>query len=413
VLQDAGVKTSIVALDACRSLPVGKGNLSNGLSIPATNPAGTFTMYATRAGKVAKENSNGRNSYFTQELKKYLPLPNLTLNQIHYRTRLGVKTATKDEQEPGVANELDGDFVFLLQELPPDPEKEAQRRRLAELEAENARLREAALKNNTTPPDNTRVTPPSGDLPPFMTMVKVQGGTFKRDGYDITVSTFTMGKHEVTVEQFAQFVAATNYKTDAEKGDGSFIVIKGNWKKQAGINWRHDEEGKTRPSKQYNHPVIHVSWNDAVAFCDWLSKKEAKEYRLPTEAEWEYAAGGGNSDRTVWAGTNGEATLSKYGNIDGKADGYEYTSPVGIFTANRLGLHDLSGNVWEWCSDSYGDYPKQSETNPQGPSSGTNRVLRGGSWDFTPDFARVADRGFNTPDSRGGNAGFRVVSPSQ
>ena len=445
VLQDAGVKTSIVALDACRSLPVGKGNLSNGLVIPATNPAGTFTMYATRAGKIAKENLNGRNSYFTQELKKYLPQPNLTLNDIHYKTRQGVKVATQNGQEPGVSNELDGEFTFLLKELPPpvDPEKEAMRAEIERLKAE----REAALKNTTTPADNTRVTPPTGtpartgvDLP-FMDMAFVKGGTFKMGSNDesadekpvhnVTVSSFMMGKYEVTVGQFAAFVAATNYQTDAEKGDGSYAYINGTWQKKAGINWRHDEEGNERPTSQYTYPVVHVSHNDAVAFCDWLSKKEGKTYRLPTESEWEYAAGGsshtkyswGNSETSGVSGNVADETAKKkysgWSTFSGYTDGYVYAAPVGKFAANTFGLYDMSGNVWEWCSDWYADnwyaQPAASKPNPENQTHGskTFRVLRGGSWHYPPDYARVADRGNYAPDLRSCFVGFRVVSPSQ
>ena len=150
-----------------------------------------------------------------------------------------------------------------------------------------------------------------------------------------------------------------------------------------------------------------------MAFCEWLSRKEGKVYRLPTEAEWEYAAGGGSQNRTAWAGTDSESNVSEYGNIDSKKDSYAYTSPVGIFKANGLGLHDMSGNVWEWCVDWYGDYLKQALTNPTGPATGTYRVLRGGSWNYTPNHARVAYRFTNTPDNRNDNYGFRLVSQSQ
>ncbi|MFN8349488.1 MAG: SUMF1/EgtB/PvdO family nonheme iron enzyme [Spirosomataceae bacterium] len=425
-LQDAGVKTSIVALDACRSLPIGngKGNLPNGLIIPNTNPAGTYTMYATRAGKIAKENLNGRNSYFTQELKKYLPLPNLTLNQIHYQTRRGVKQATKNEQEPGIANELDGEFTFLLKELPPpvDPEKEA-------LKAEIERYKKAQtdLKNA------------KADLPPLMPMVAIPGGTFdmgsnegeedEKPIHTVTVSGFYMGKYEVTVAQFAQFVAATNYQTDAEKAGSSRLWDSGKnvFYDSTGIHWRCGADGSRRPAADYNHPVLHVSYNDAVAFCAWLSKTENKPYRLPTEAEWEYAAGNGpthakyswgNSDTSGQEGNVADESFKKkfnYQIFTGYTDGYIYTAPVGSFKPNKLGLHDMTGNVFEWCSDWYDKsyYAVSSSSNPTGPTTGTYRVLRGGSWYSTPYYARVAFRNNSAPDHRNYGVGFRVVSPSQ
>lgn len=150
VLGEARVKTSIIALDACRSLPIGKGGLSSGLSIPRDNPAGTFTMYATEAGKIARENRKGRNSYFTQELLKQLAVPNLDINQIHYNTRTAVKAVTKadtnEEQAPDVADKLDNKLVLLQKDIL-DSEKEAMRVEIERLKAES----EAAKKNAATP----------------------------------------------------------------------------------------------------------------------------------------------------------------------------------------------------------------------------------------------------------------------
>ena len=437
-----GVRNNFLVLDACRNLDkniyscqlFGKtATTAKGLMIPQNQLEGDAIIYATQQGEEADDNVQQRNGLFTQMLLKYLVLPDLSFFEIVSKTteevleeskRRVAKQQMKARQLPAMYGSLGLKFVFV--KSPPKPDQvEAIQRRQAELEAENARLA-AALKNATVQPDNTRVTPPTADLSPFMTMVKVQGGTFKRYGYEITVSTFTMGKYEVTVEQFAAFVAATNYRTDAEKIDGSYIDIdqNGTLKNKAGINWRHDEEGKIRPNNQYNHPVIHVSWNDAVAFCEWLSRKEGKTYRLPTEAEWEYAAGGGSQSRTIWAGTDTESQLAMVGNFcdincnersknSKQNDKYKYTAPVGIFKANGLGLHDLSGNIWEWCNDWYGDYPRQSETNPKGSATGTYRVLRGGSWYNTPSFARVANRLYSPPDYRNNRCGFRVVSPSQ
>lgn len=437
------VRNNFLVLDACRNLDTKivscqliaqtkTAATAKGLVIPQNQLEGDAIVYATQQGEEADDNVQQRNGLFTQMLLKYLVLPDLSFYQIVTKTTKDVleesqrrvaKKLMKARQLPAMYGSLGLEFVFVKTPPKPDP-MEAYQHRQAELEAENARLA-AALKNATVQPDNTRVTPPTADLSPFMTMVKVQGGTFKRYGYEITVSNFTMGKYEVTVEQFATFVAATNYRTDAEKIDGSYIDIdqNGTLKNKAGINWRHDEEGKIRPNNQYNHPVIHVSWNDAVAFCEWLSRKEGKTYRLPTEAEWEYAAGGGSQSRTIWAGTDTESQLAMVGNFcdvncneisknSKQNDKYKYTAPVGIFRANRLGLHDLSGNVLEWCNDWYGDYPKQSATNPKGPATGTHRVLRGGSWGDS-NSPSIADRILLTTVTCCNYVGFRVVSPSQ
>ena len=390
--------TKILMIDACRNNPFrswGRGD-QKGLG-SVTAPDGLIAFFAASPNEEASENPGKRNGLFTQELLAQLKTPNLGFDDLIRNTTNAVKRQNPS-QRPYRVGDLSDVFYFNLQNKIPPPPSDPN-----------------AETNKKIPPSGRSDGSGQGglDLPPFMELVRVAGGTFKREGYDVTVSSFQMGKYEVTVGQFAQFVAETNYKTDAEKGDGSYITKNGSWTKKAGINWRHDETGGIRPSGQYNHPVVHVSHNDAVAFCGWLSKKEGKVYRLPTEAEWEYAAGGGSQNRTAWAGTDSESNVSEYGNIDSKKDSYAYTSPVGIFKANGLGLHDMSGNVWEWCVDWYGDYLKQALTNPTGPATGTYRVLRGGSWNYTPNHARVAYRFTNTPDNRNDNYGFRLVSQSQ
>jgi formylglycine-generating enzyme required for sulfatase activity len=249
-------------------------------------------------------------------------------------------------------------------------------------------------------------------------MVFVQGGTFQMGSesgesnekpvHSVTVSDFYLGKYEVTVAEFKAFIDATNYKTDADKS-GSSVVYTTEWKDQKGVNWKYDTRGNLRPSNEYNHPVLHVSWNDATEYCKWLSQKTGQTYRLPTEAEWEYAAGGGSGPRTKWAGTDEEKSLRRYANYDGNQDGHLLTAPVGSLQANALGLHDMSGNVWEWCGDWYGSYTASAQTDPTGASSGSYRVIRGGSWYVYPQFCRVADRSYGAPGVRLSVVGFRLA----
>jgi formylglycine-generating enzyme required for sulfatase activity len=154
--------------------------------------------------------------------------------------------------------------------------------------------------------------------------------------------------------------------------------------------------------------VEQVSWNDIQSFLKKLNTATGKRFRLPTEAEWEYAARGGNKSRGyTYSGSN---TLSSVGWHVGNSG--SKTHAVGQKQANELGLYDMSGNVWEWCSDWYGRnyYSSSSSNNPKGPSSGSSRVLRGGSWSSSASYCRVADRNNYKPDLRYYNYGFRVVS---
>lgn len=212
----------------------------------------------------------------------------------------------------------------------------------------------------------------------------------------------------MTVAQFKQFIDETNYRTDADKDGGSYFWTGSAWEKRAGVNWKYDSQGTVRPQSDYNHPVIHVSWNDAVEFTKWLSNKSKKKYRLPTEAEWEYAARGGASlgsaTANIYAGSNNIDEVAWYTSNSGSK-----TQPVGRKKANEQGIYDMSGNVWEWCSDWYGNYISGSQTNPQGPSSGSGRVLRGGSWLSDARGCRLSDRNRSSTGYRSNGGGFRLA----
>lgn len=208
---------------------------------------------------------------------------------------------------------------------------------------------------------------------------------------------FHMGIHEVTLGQFRAFVDATKYRTDPEKrgtGEG--------WKNPG---WNADED----------HPVVNVSWNDAVAFCKWLSAKEGKKYRLPTEAEWEYACRAGTKTATHY----GDSLSSTQANFDGNqpynnANAGPYLrrgSKVGSYPANAFGLHDMHGNAWEWCQDFYQPkyYESSPRDDPQGPAAGSSHPIRGGGWFRVGTDCRAAKREAYPPNLNWNNTGFRVV----
>lgn len=164
--------------------------------------------------------------------------------------------------------------------------------------------------------------------------------------------------------------------------------------------------------KGANLPVENVSWNDIQEFLNKLSKKTGKIFNLPTEAQWEYAAGGGANNRTKYAGTNSENSLKDYAWISDNSN--NTTHPVGSKKPNGLGLYDMSGNVWERCSDWYGDnyYANSPQNNPQGVGTGSYRVLRGGGWNGFASDCRVSDRYGFSPDYRNSSFGFRLVRVS-
>ncbi|MBL9124562.1 MAG: SUMF1/EgtB/PvdO family nonheme iron enzyme [Planctomycetaceae bacterium] len=215
---------------------------------------------------------------------------------------------------------------------------------------------------------------------------------------------FYLSAHEVTLADFRQFADAADYRTDAERdprGGWGFAPAATSPAVGPQFTWR--EWGIAQAE---NSPVANVSWNDAQAFCAWLSEKEAVRYRLPTEAEWEYACRAGTTTR--FSSGDSAADVARVANIASTERG---TRPVGSYPANALGLFDMHGNVAEWCSDGYakGFYSSAASQDPQGPAEAQFRVLRGGSWIHPPVRSRCAYRGFDKPEFRSGYLGFRVV----
>ena len=278
-------------------------------------------------------------------------------------------------------------------------------------------------------------------------MARIRGGEYRmgtedRSGFPadgegpvrpVAVDTFRIDIAAVSNAQFAEFIAATGYRTEAEAFGWSYVfhllasdAIKRRtpqrpdatpwWIPVSGAWWATPEGPGSDIDDRLDHPVVHVSWNDALAYCDWAGT------RLPTEAEWEYAARGGLDQRrypwgdkltpkgehrcNIWQGA--------FPQVNTSADGWVGTAPVDAYKPNGYGLYNTAGNVWEWCADwfSPSHHLRADARNPQGPAHGQRRVLRGGSYLCHRSYCnryRVAARSSNTPDSTAGNLGFRCV----
>ena len=341
-MEDAGTKTNILLLDACRNNPFQKSWHRDGGSGGLINmavPSGVFYGFSTSPGSTA-DDGDGTNSPFVVAILKHLHDCNSSIDDIFTAVNDDVQKITFNKQVPFKGGTLNGKFYFCGSKANPD---------------------------NSFEPE----------------MVFVEGGTFKMGNdngndnekpvHNVTLKSFYISKFELTQSQ---------------------------WKAVMGNN-------PSAHSGCDSCPVENVSWDDAQKFISKLNKLTGKEYRLPYEAEWEYAATGGKESLNYkYSGGAIIDEIAWYG-----ANSGESTHPVGQKHANELGLYDMSGNVWEWCNDRYDAkyYDNSPAQDPHGPSTGDSRSLRGGSWDKYDTYCRVSARGSNLSDHKSTHGGIRLV----
>ena len=407
-LNAAGNEFNVVILDACRDNPFSwRRSGSRGLTVVGDQPADSILVFATAAGGAAAD-GEGRNGLFTSFFLTHLETPGLEIMEVIRRTGADVARASNNQQRPAVYNHFFGTVYLGVSSTPsssPSPQTES-----------TAALTQRVLAQSTPAP----VQPVSTQIASLVAhpapegFAYIQGGVFamgspgnevQRDTDEgpqrqVTVSSFYMGKYEVTQAEYESVMG------------GNPSIFKG-------------------PTL----PVENLSWLDAVEYCNRRSQAEgltpayaiagsgnsrtvtwnqsANGYRLPTEAEWEYAC----RAMTVSPFSTGNTITTGQANYDGnnpysnQAPGEyrERTSPVGSFLPNPWGLYDMHGNVWEWCWDWYSPYPASAQTNPAGPSSGAYRVIRGGSWRDAAQYLRSAYRLYRTATNQTNGLGFRVV----
>jgi formylglycine-generating enzyme required for sulfatase activity len=233
-----------------------------------------------------------------------------------------------------------------------------------------------------------------------------EGSDDEKPVHTVYLDAFWMDQTEVTNEMFSKYVDATGYETYAEKAGESWVVQNGEWRQVDGANWNHPGGPGSVISGIEAHPVVHISWTDAKAYCEWRGA------RLPTEAEWEKAASWDDDRQEKRVYPWGSSVDCRYANYWGKAGGcVGGTTKVGSYPSgvSFYGLLDMAGNVWEWVLDWYDPsyYDKSPTSNPMGSASGDSHVLRGGSWNLDDSVVRSSDRSAIASGSSGDGAGFR------
>ncbi len=459
LMDEAKTRMNLVFLDSCRNNPYARSFRSAVDGLAKVNaPSGTIISFATRPGSVAADAGSGRNGLYTEHLLAAMDLPNTPIEQALKRVVSGVKQASKGRQEPWMEGSIEGDFYFrytgqgaqpvkppvaaVRVQTPEEVEQELwnvikgsrdkrdiedylkqyPKGRFAPLAAQKLKALAAVplpAKPETVasiaPVSATKPKPSPGtvagkvwkDPTTGMEFVWIPKGCYTMGSpasearrlsgehqHQVCVDGYWLAKYEVTNGQYRQFKSSHDsgaYEGNSLNGDGQ--------------------------------PVVQVNWEDAVAYAEWLSQKSGKTFKLPTEAEWEYAARAGTQTAHYWGDSYDQAC--RYANIadftskvafnfltwayDGCNDGYKVSAPVGRFAPNSFGLHDMLGNVWEWAASPYDEAYSGGEKRAAHASEGGARVFRGGSWLNEPGTVRAAYRSYRAPDFRLTTLGFRLA----
>jgi formylglycine-generating enzyme required for sulfatase activity len=435
--QTAKNKLNVVILDACRDNPFknlagGSRGLSRGFVTVEHPPQDIFIMFSTAPGTVAADGEASRNSPFTQAFLRYIDSGEILPVMAGLVTRETMRL-TGGKQRPYQNGSIVSELYYSLAPgsrsagTAPSPGGSSP----------GATPPDSALRTAGALPQNISPAPQMAALPPGTFTMGSPLAEVDRVGYqeplrEVRLDSFYLGTRELTVDEFRAFAEETGYRTSAEKAGGAFAYdeAKDEWVFRAGADWR-------RPgfAQSGDHPAVNLSWFDAVEYCNWLSgkeglspayavsgervtwNKEAEGYRLPTEAEWEYACRAG----TAGPFSSGSRISPAQANYNGSLPYNrgppglfrKKTSPAAAFPPNPWGLYDMHGNVWEWCWDVYGLYPEGEGAvlNPAGPDSNldSHRVNRGGGWDSPAKDLRSAARSSDFPETAGSSLGFRLA----
>jgi formylglycine-generating enzyme required for sulfatase activity len=399
---------NIVILDACRDNPFARSFRSSAQGLAAVNaPGGTLIAYATAPGSVAGDGP-GENGIYTGELIRTMRTPGLRIEDVFKQVRSAVRQVTDGKQIPWESSSLEGDFYFAA--TPADTgagtTTVASHRSVAAATSSEAPLTRGG--DNAARNSKTWKEPVTG-----MEFIWVPGGCFQMGSSD------------------------TETGRDADEGPVHQVCLDGYWMGRTEVtNGEYRKFQHKHDSKDYNgvslngddQPAVYVSWDEAQSFMKWLMDQNGGQYsfRLPTEAEWEYACRAANEASRYWGDDPNQAcTYENVADLTGKNkwgwedihscdDSYVATAPVGRFQPNAYGLRDMLGNVAEWCQDTYkaDAYARHWLNNPvntEASGEDAHRVIRGGSWHGKPAESRCAMRASGLPAGRNDDLGFRVV----